>query len=137
MNLGCFLNKLFFLGHEIAVHTISHRTPIHFWRNAKRRELIKEIVGMKRKLEKAGIDNVVGYRNPFLQTAGDRTFKILHKYGFVYDSTLPVSFGKLYWPFTLDGGYPLYCVIEPCPKRKITNSDFLYSIFVSNFDQFR
>ncbi|XP_066913537.1 chitin deacetylase 8-like [Clytia hemisphaerica] len=112
------VKDLYRKGHEIAVHTVSHRTPLNFWRNAKRRELIKEIVGMKKKLEKAGIKNVVGYRNPFLQTAGDRTFSILHKYGFVYDSTLPVSHGKLYWPFTLDNGFPLNCVISPCPSRR-------------------
>uniref|UniRef100_A0A7M5ULY8 Chitin-binding type-2 domain-containing protein n=1 Tax=Clytia hemisphaerica TaxID=252671 RepID=A0A7M5ULY8_9CNID len=102
-------------GHEIAVHTISHRTPTTFWASATRQQLIEEIVGMKEKLEDEGIENVLGYRNPFLQTAGDRTFQVLHENGFLYDSTLPVLFDKQYWPYTFDNGGPSQCVINPCP----------------------
>ena len=102
----------------MAVHTISHRTPSTWWKDASEEELIEEIVGMKKKLERAGIDNVVGYRNPFLQTAGDRTFKVLYENGFLYDSTLPAHHGKPYWPFTLDEGCPMNCVIKPCPRSK-------------------
>uniref|UniRef100_A0A7M5V0B3 NodB homology domain-containing protein n=2 Tax=Clytia hemisphaerica TaxID=252671 RepID=A0A7M5V0B3_9CNID len=88
------VKNLHMKGHEMAVHTISHRTPSTWWKNAAEEELVEEIVGMKKKLEKAGIDNVVGYRNPFLQTAGDRTFKVLYENGFLYDSTLPAHNGK-------------------------------------------
>jgi len=53
----------------MAVHTVTHRTPTTFWSSASYQQLVQEIVQMKKKLESEGITDVVGYRNPFLQTA--------------------------------------------------------------------
>ena len=108
---------------------MSHRTPTAFWASATRQQLIEEIVGMKHKLESEGIGNVVGYRNPFLQTAGDRTFRVLSENGFLYDSTLPVSFDKQYWPYTFDNGGPPQCVIRPCPSGEISIRRILMEFF--------
>jgi len=78
---------------------------------------------MKRKLEGAGITNVVGYRNPFLQTAGDTTFRVLKENGFLYDSSLPVRLNKFWWPYTFDNGGPddNDCLIKPCPTSEYSN----------------
>jgi len=94
---------------------MTHRTPTTFWASASYQQLVDEIVQMKQKLESEGITDVVGYRNPFLQTAGDTTFKVLFDHGFLYDSTLPVRPEKQYWPYTLHDGSVQPCVISPCP----------------------
>jgi len=67
---------------------MTHRTPTTFWASASYQQLVDEIVQMKQKLESEGITDVVGYRNPFLQTAGDTTFKVLFDHGFLYDSNV-------------------------------------------------
>ena len=102
----------------MAVHTVTHRTPTTFWISASYQQLVDEIVQMKKILESEGITGVVGYRNPFLQTAGDKTFQVLSNNGFLYDSTLPVRPDKLYWPYTLHDGSEKPCVISPCPTGK-------------------
>lgn len=118
---------IYFLGHEIAVHTLTHRTPTTFWASASYEELLHEIVGMKRKLESYGIKDIVGYRNPFLQTAGDRTFSVLKDHGFLYDSTLPANIENIWWPYTLEYNENRPCVINPCPDSKII---FLHSFLI-------
>jgi hypothetical protein len=35
------------------------------------------------------ISEIVGYRSPFLQTAGDATFEVLQENGFKYDCSMP------------------------------------------------
>lgn len=57
---------------------------------------------MKNKLHEEGIQNVVGFRHPFLLTSGDNLYAVLKDYGFLYDSSLATHFGQLWWPFTLD-----------------------------------
>ena len=110
-----------YIGHEIAVHTLSHRTPSDYWAKASHEDLVHEIAGMKKKLESEGISNVLGYRNPFLQTAGDATFRVLKEAGFLYDSTLPVHYTSIWWPYTFDNGGPPQCVIKPCPSGNLFN----------------
>ena len=100
------------------MHTLTHRTPTTFWASASFQELVDEIVQMKLKLENEGITNVVGYRNPFLQTAGDTTFQVLLENDFLYDSTLPVRPERQIWPYTLHEGSASPCVISPCPTSK-------------------
>lgn len=107
------------LGHEIGVHTKSHRFPISWWKTASYADYVDEIIGMRKQLQDAGINNLVGYRQPFLQTGGDNTFAVLKNYGFLYDTSLPVQFGKLWYPYTLQyDTTPKPCVIEPCPESK-------------------
>jgi len=112
--------KLFDKGHEIAVHTLTHKTPNSIWKRASKEFLVEEIIGMKKKLESHGIQNITGYRQPFLQTAGDTLFSVLKEYGFTYDSSLPSPVGQYVWPFTFDynpydGSTTATCLISPCP----------------------
>lgn len=99
---------------------MTHRTPTTFWSSASYDQLVEEIVGMKQKLEAFGIRDVVGFRSPFLQTAGDTTFSVLKDHGFLYDSSLPARLGNVWWPYTFEYGTgPQNCVIDPCPTRKL------------------
>ena len=111
-----------FSGHEIAIHTKSHKFPISYWSTAPYTDLITEIVDVRTLMEKRGIKNVVGYRNPFLQTAGDTLFTLLKDYNFKYDSTLPTKLNAYLWPYTFDHKIP-YCSIKPCPKSKFPEAD--------------
>ncbi|XP_066912861.1 chitin deacetylase 7-like [Clytia hemisphaerica] len=89
-------------GHEIGVNTLTHTAPESYWKGLAYDTLVREVVNMRSKLQENGINNVKGFRNPFLQTSGDTLYAVLKDYGFEYDSSLATHFGQLWWPFTLD-----------------------------------
>ncbi|BFZ10641.1 hypothetical protein BsWGS_13680 [Bradybaena similaris] len=118
------VKKLFKQGHEIASHTLSHRSPTTWWADAGFQNWESEIVGMKKQLhEKAGVrlKDIVGMRAPFLQLGGDGQFAMLKENKFRFDSSMVT--GYLYshnnppiWPFTLDTPPDsTTCNIPPCP----------------------
>ncbi|KAG8188553.1 hypothetical protein JTE90_007161 [Oedothorax gibbosus] len=114
-------HELYSEGHEIAVHSISHESSTELWRKATDDRWKKEMVGMRVMLDTfAGIPKkeVVGHRAPFLQTAGNTTFQVLQREGFLYDSSMPTrnNMDPPVWPYTLDHGYAQDCQIEPCPE---------------------
>ena len=115
--------SFYYTGHEIAVHTKTHRSSISYWKKAPYTDLFKEIVEVRELMESKGIKNVVGYRNPYLQTAGDTLFTLLKDYNFKYDSSLPTAPHAYWWPYTFDHAVP-YCSIKPCPKSKFVGSLF-------------
>ena len=133
---GCNVTATFFISHEyteyqmvqalyhnrhdIADHTISHRTPIPWWKSANYSELTKEIVGQREILRKWGqvkAEDVVGYRAPFLQIAGNTMYQVLYDNKFLYDSSMPTQkfMDPPMWPYTLEYRSTQECVIPPCP----------------------
>jgi len=117
------VNDLFSRGHEIASHTITHRSPQDFWKTASADVITQEIVGQREIISKfADIPDthITGFRAPFLQMAGDRTFEVLQKNHFKYDSSMPTQSNSKPWPifpYTLDNGFKQDCVIPPCPSE--------------------
>ena len=112
--------KLYHWRHELADHTITHRKPISWWRDANYTEWKNEIGGMREILHKfANIKttDVKGFRAPYLQVGGNNQFKALHDLEFLYDSSLPTPEVKM-WPYTLDYKSTQQCVIGPCPTGK-------------------
>ena len=114
------VQKLYHNRHDIADHTISHRTPTTWWKSANYSELTDEIAGQREILRKWGqvkAEDVVGFRAPFLQTAGNTMYQVLYDNKFLYDSSMPThSFTKPpLWPYTLDYRSTQECVIPPCP----------------------
>ena len=106
--------------HEIADHTITHRTPTTWWKNATYDEWSNEISGQREILRKfGGIDeaDVKGFRAPYLQLGGNRQFKALLDNKFLYDSSMPTLNTK-FWPYTLDYKTTQECTIGPCPTGK-------------------
>lgn len=106
--------------HDISDHTISHRTPTSWWKSANYSELTEEIAGQREVLRKWGkVDagDVVGYRAPFLQIAGNTMYKVLYDNKFLYDSSMPTQqfMDPPMWPYTLDYLTTQECVIPPCP----------------------
>ena len=91
-----------------------HDTYYHSYKNLHTKKKIPILSFLTPNL---GINNVVGYRQPFLQTAGDRTYQVLHDNKFAYDSSMPSKLGDGFWPFTMDHKIP-HCIIKPCPESE-------------------
>ena len=115
------VETLWQLGHEIADHSVSHREPRSWWTNATVSEWRNEINGQRRNLRERShmkMEEIKGFRAPFLRTGGNKQFKVLKDLGFLYDSSLSTSNINL-WPYTLDYRSVQECKSgHSCPKGK-------------------
>ena len=114
------LNKLYHERHAIVDHSITHRTPISWWKEANYTQWQQEIVGQREIINKLGfvsIDDINGFRAPFLQIGGNNEFKVLHDAKFLFESSMPTSKFRNppLWPYTFDYKITQDCVIPPCP----------------------
>lgn len=100
------------------------QVPHNWWSNATKEELAIEILTQRNNLAKLAeipLDEIRGWRSPFLQPTGDTMFEILWENNFTYDATLTHPFPRnvyspVLWPFTLDYPLSVGCNIQPCPK---------------------
>ena len=134
---GCPMTATFFVSHEytdyymaqvlhsqgndIADHSITHRTPTTWWATATEEEWHNEIGGEKTILELFGnipAADIRGFRAPYLQTGGDREFRVLKDLGFEYESSMPTCKFRdpPMFPYTLDYARTQECMIPPCPE---------------------
>ena len=105
-------------GNEIAVHSVTHSA-------IDNDEILrKEAKQQKENLvNKAGVpsEEIVGWRSPFLKTAGNNQPKILNELGYDYDISLTYVKSSLSdkkpWPFTIENGWPYSCGVRPCPHN--------------------
>ncbi|XP_059173615.1 chitin deacetylase 7-like [Physella acuta] len=122
----CMVRKLHARGMEIGDHSVTHKLPRLWWTEANKSEMQYEVLNQRRNLADLAhipLEDIRGWRSPFLQPAGDDLFSVLYENNFTYDATMTYSFPKnLYspvlWPFTLDFGYTLVCNIARCPQEK-------------------
>ncbi|CAG0919299.1 unnamed protein product [Notodromas monacha] len=118
------VQKLWNAGHEIGVHSITHRTPERWWgENATIEDWFDEMVGMANIVNRFGgiaMEDLRGIRVPFLRVGWNRQFLMMREFGFVYDTsmTAPPSDPPL-WPYTLDYRAPHDCLgpSQMCPSR--------------------
>ncbi|XP_044739883.1 chitin deacetylase 1 [Chrysoperla carnea] len=116
--------KLWNDGHEIAIHSITHRGPEEWWsHNATIEDWFDEMVGQANIINRfAGVrmEELRGMRVPFLRVGWNRQFLMMKEFGFVYDSSMvaPYSDPPL-WPYTLDHKMPHSCTgnRQNCPSR--------------------
>uniref|UniRef100_T1GW61 Chitin-binding type-2 domain-containing protein n=1 Tax=Megaselia scalaris TaxID=36166 RepID=T1GW61_MEGSC len=98
------VQKLWNAGHEIAVHSVTHRGPEEWWsKNATIEDWFDEMVGQA---------NII---NKFAKTIFNEK-----EFGFVYDSSMVSPFSNPpLWPYTLDYKIPHSCmgVNQNCPTR--------------------
>jgi len=101
-------------GHEMASHTVTHSHGTNFneekWAN--------EVIGMAEMLVRyAGVNpkDITGMRAPFLAVGGDTMFRMLNRYGLMYDSSMSVPNPS--WPYTLNYRIPHTCAVKPCPTE--------------------
>ena len=98
----------------MASHTVTHSHGSNFneekWAN--------EVIGMAEMLVRyAGVNpkDIKGMRAPFLAVGGDTMFRMLNRYGLIYDSSMSVPTPS--WPYTLDYKLPHTCAVKPCPTE--------------------
>jgi len=109
------VQKLSNQGHEIAVHSITHRGPERWWgTNATIEDWFDEMVGQANIINRFGgvdMEDIRGVRVPFLSVGWNRQFLMMREFGFVYDSSMaaPVSDPPI-WPYTLDYKMPHKCL---------------------------
>ncbi|EDW28741.1 GL18781 [Drosophila persimilis] len=119
-----YVQKLWNDGHEIAVHSVTHRGPEMWWsKNATIEDWFDEMVGQANIINKFAavrMDEIRGMRVPFLRVGWNRQFLMMKEFGFVYDASMvaPHSNPPL-WPYTLDYKMPHSCtgVNQNCPSR--------------------
>lgn len=67
------------------------------------------------------MSDILGYRSPYLATAGDDQADVLQNLGYAYDIsytfTRRPSYAKNVWPLTADFAWPLPCNVAPCLRR--------------------
>ena len=124
------VKRLYEEGHEIGSHSVTHRVPQTWWKEASLTDWKREIQGQRKNIHrKAGIpmEDIRGSRAPFLQLGGDTQFHMLTEEGFTYDASMSAQTNPPTWPFTLQSHDQLYhqsrvldsslCSIKPCPTQ--------------------
>ncbi|CAK9302638.1 unnamed protein product [Gordionus sp. m RMFG-2023] len=112
---------LYDMGHEIASHSISHRTPQTWWKEEANYEDWKnEIAGQRQiisDMTNIPKSDIKGMRAPFLQSGGNLQFEMLTNEGFQWDSSFPSPRNEPpLWPYTLHLP-PSDCQIPPCLSK--------------------
>ncbi|KAF8787200.1 chitin deacetylase 1-like [Argiope bruennichi] len=115
------VQKFYSEGHEIAIHSISNRSPEEWWAKGSYEDYAEEMVGQREILHKfANIsrDSLLGMRVPYLHPGGNAMMNVAYDYDFVYDSSIiaPMSYTPI-WPYTLDYKIPHKCMQGTCPTR--------------------
>ncbi len=103
--------------YEMADHSVDHREPTTWWKNASKDEYTHEIMDQKSILEKWGnvpADSIRGFRGPFLVTS-ETEISVLHDNKFTYEATMGTQTN--YWPFTLDYKSPICNSPSTCPNN--------------------
>ncbi|CAI9718807.1 chitin deacetylase 7-like [Octopus vulgaris] len=112
------VKKYYDAGHEIGVHGVNDKridTAAHLSEEAKqqRDNLIKHA--------EVKTDDIVGWRSPFLTSAGEEQPRILNNLGFKYDITVTYDGSPpndIIWPSTLDYPWPYTCFLN-CPRKTV------------------
>ncbi|XP_037966996.2 chitin deacetylase 7-like [Plutella xylostella] len=115
------VNELYNEGFEVALHSISHKSPPSYWATASYEEVSQEFGDQKKQM--AAFANIPesaikGMRMPFLQMTGNTHFSVMADAGLEYDSSWGAtnSINPGLWPYTLDYASPQECNIGPCPN---------------------
>ncbi|XP_049306369.1 chitin deacetylase 1 isoform X1 [Bactrocera dorsalis] len=119
-----FVQKLWNDGHEISVHSVTHRGPEMWWtKNATIEDWFDEMVGQANILNRFAnirMEDIRGMRVPFLRIGWNRQFLMMKEFGFVYDASMVAPFSNPpLWPYTLDFKMPHTCtgINQNCPSR--------------------
>ncbi|KAL9929449.1 chitin and LDLR binding deacetylase 3 [Glossina fuscipes fuscipes] len=119
-----YVQKLWNNGHEVAVQSVTQRSPEIWWsKNATIEDWFDEMVGQANILNRFAsvrMEEIRGMRVPFLRVGWNRQFLMMKEFGFVYDSSMVAPFSNTpLWPYTLDYKMPHTCtgMQQNCPSR--------------------
>lgn len=117
-------------GHEIGLHSISHRLPEIWWTDkANYSDWVEEMIGMREiMLQLTNIngdtpvikrEDVSGMRAPYIKPGGDNMYQMINDFGLSYSSSIvaPKADYPL-WPFTLDSKVPFDCANVRSNKKQ-------------------
>ncbi|KAG7296610.1 hypothetical protein JYU34_020423 [Plutella xylostella] len=118
------VNELYNEGFEIALHSISHKSPPSYWATASVEELKQELGDQITQMSifaNISESSIKGLRMPFFQMAGNNQFQVMAEAGLTYDSSWGAtnSINPGLWPYTLDYASPQECNIGPCPNASL------------------
>uniref|UniRef100_T1INF8 NodB homology domain-containing protein n=1 Tax=Strigamia maritima TaxID=126957 RepID=T1INF8_STRMM len=116
------LREVYEKGHEIAIHSISHKADTNYWKNGNAKTWTDEMVGMRKMAELySGIPrkDMRGIRAPLLQGGGNTQFEMMQSHGFEWDCSLPTQnqVDPGIWPYSLKYASNQECQIPPCPTE--------------------
>ncbi|RVE52176.1 hypothetical protein evm_003249 [Chilo suppressalis] len=111
-------------GLEIALHSITHRTPQTFWAEADYESMRGEFADQRVLMSHFAnipLEKIQGMRMPFLQLAGNASFQVLKNAGMTYDASWPTITltDPGLWPYTLDYASTQDCQLPPCPSASL------------------
>ncbi|ODM91190.1 Serine protease inhibitor Kazal-type 9 [Orchesella cincta] len=114
------VHELYKFGHEIALHSISHKPFVTYWKSLNQSMWEAEIVDQREQIAtfaKVPITGIKGMRAPFLQIGGDEMYSALKQADFLWECSRPTfDFRKPgLWPYTNDYQSIQDCRIPPCP----------------------
>ncbi|XP_033742092.1 uncharacterized protein LOC117328705 [Pecten maximus] len=114
------LRDFYHRGYELASHSVTHghiTNPKRLLEEAEtqRDNIVTNVRGVTK-------NAVIGWRSPYLLTAGDAQMEVLKDLGYTYDISLTYAKASLDnlnpWPLTLDYGWPFKCLIPPCVHNR-------------------
>lgn len=117
-------------GHEIGLHSISHRLPEIWWTDKSNySDWVEEMIGMREiLLQLTNIngdtpvikrEDMSGMRAPYIKPGGDNMYQMINDFGLSYSSSIvaPKADYPL-WPFTLDSKVPFDCANVRSNKKQ-------------------
>lgn len=118
------VNEIYNNGFEVALQSISRQTSQAYWAGATYETMVLEYAQQRSQMAHFAnipFDAIQGMRIPFLQMAGNASFDMMSKHGFLYDHTWPtIAFSNPgLWPYTLDYASTQDCINPPCPTASI------------------
>lgn len=116
------IHELWRNGHEIALHSITHKADTFYWKNLNASMWRQEVVNQREQLSQFAhvpVSEVKGFRAPFLQIGGDTMYEVFSEAGLQYDCSRPtIKYRKPgLWPYTNDYLSIQDCNVEPCPVK--------------------
>jgi len=119
------MNEYRNMGHELASHSITHRTNQTYWTTMDEDGWKEEFVGMRKMIGQFAnvpTEEVTGIRVPYLLAGGETQFGMMEKNGFSYDCSMPtqaygyIDADRALYPYTLDYRSVQDCEVGTCPK---------------------
>ncbi|XP_075525553.1 chitin deacetylase 7-like isoform X3 [Dermacentor variabilis] len=118
------VHELHSVGSEIAIHSITHRDNMSYWRTLDVAGWEAEFVGDRDLLRDYALipeRDMVGARAPYLEAGSGEAYRMMRQNGFVYDSSIFIDYIKMtdklpVFPYTLDYGLATECTVPSCPS---------------------
>ncbi|KAG7174655.1 Very low-density lipoprotein receptor-like 2 [Homarus americanus] len=120
------VQELHRVGHEIGVSSITNNDNPNYWSGLSSLDYESEMDGARIIVEKfanISANEILGLRVPKQRVGGNKQFRMMVDWGFLYDSSISAPMGRLpLWPYTLMHRMPHKCLgtDQNCPSQNFT-----------------